>query len=192
MKVIPCSSRKFRIGRTFSLIYYLIAIIVIAVDQFSKWLIVTNMEIGDTIPVLGEFFQITSHRNTGAAFGILEGQRWFFIVTTSVVVVAVIIYLTRLIKEKKRFLPIALGLLLGGAIGNFIDRLLFGEVVDFLKFRFQFNLFGNWVDYTFAIFNIADSAIVIGVFLIIADSFLSWRKERIDSNKAGEMKENLE
>lgn len=192
MKVIPCSSRKFRIGRTFSLIYYLIAIIVIAVDQFSKWLIVTNMEIGDTIPVLGEFFQITSHRNTGAAFGILEGQRWFFIVTTSVVVVAVIIYLTRLIKEKKRFLPIALGLLLGGAIGNFIDRLLFGEVVDFLKFRFQFNLFGNWVDYTFAIFNIADSAIVIGVFLIIADSFLSWRKERSDSNKAGEMKENLE
>src|SRR5690606_21126697 len=115
---------------------------VIALDQFTKRLIVNHMELGDTIPVLGEFFQITSHRNTGAAFGILPGQRWFFITTTTIVVIAIVVYLIRLIKEKKKFLPFALGLLLGGAIGNFIDRLLFGEVVDFLKFRFQFNWFG--------------------------------------------------
>ncbi|WP_010270078.1 signal peptidase II [Paenibacillus senegalensis] len=174
------------------MIYYLIAIIVIALDQFTKRLIVNNMELGDTIPVLGDFFQITSHRNTGAAFGILEGQRWFFIVTTTVVVVAIIIYMTRLLKEKKKFLPFALALLLGGAIGNFIDRLLFGEVVDFLKFRFQFNWFGQWVDYTFAIFNVADAAIVVGVFLVIAESFISWRREQKALKGGGPLGEQAE
>ncbi len=62
-------------------------------------------------------------------------------------------------------------------MGNFIDRALFGEVVDFLMFRFQFNWFGTPVDYTYPIFNVADMAIVIGVVLIFVDSFISWRQE---------------
>ena len=68
--------------------------------------------------------------------------------------------------------------LLGGAIGNFIDRALFGEVVDFLQFTFDFSLFGKAIYYIFPIFNLADSAIVIGVILIFLESLLTWRKEK--------------
>jgi len=160
------------------LIYFIISIIVLALDQASKRIIVTRMNLYESIPVIGEFFQITSHRNKGAAFSILQGQRWFFLTVTVVVVIGIVWYLRRCIKENKKLLSWALALLLGGAIGNFIDRALFGEVVDFLQFRFQFNWFGKAVDYIFPIFNIADSAIVIGVGLIFLDTILEWRKEK--------------
>lgn len=158
--------------------YYLITLIILFLDQVSKWMIVTFMDLYDTHSVIGDFFHIASHRNRGAAFGILQDQRWFFIVVTIVVVIALIIYLYRMAIRQQRLLCIALSLLLGGAIGNFIDRLRTGEVVDFLQFRFQFSFFGKQVDYYFATFNIADSAIVIGVSLIILDLLIQWRKEK--------------
>ncbi len=158
--------------------YYLLAALIVLLDQVSKWVIVRFMEIGQSIPVIGDFFQITSHRNRGAAFGILQDQRLFFIVITIFILAGIIWYMQKMKKEGSRLLQFSLGLILGGAIGNFIDRLLTGEVVDFLKFRFQFNWFGSEVDYTYPIFNIADSAIVIGVMLIFLDTLLVWRKER--------------
>ncbi|GAA3403987.1 signal peptidase II [Paenibacillus hodogayensis] len=161
------------------MIYYVLALIVFILDQITKRLIVVYMNEGDSWSVIGEFFYLTSHRNRGAAFGILQNQRWFFIIVTSIVVIGIIWYLMKLRKEQsKTLLKVALGLLLGGASGNFLDRALFGEVVDFMHFRFQFPWFGHDVDYSFAIFNLADSAIVIGVALIFLDSLLSWRKER--------------
>ncbi|MEI7026769.1 signal peptidase II [Paenibacillus sp. y28] len=158
--------------------YYVVAIVIFALDQVTKYVIVTNMALYESRAVIGEFFTITSHRNRGAAFGILQNQRWFFIVITLVVVVGIVYYLNRSVREKKRLLPAALALLLGGALGNFIDRALYGEVVDFLQFRFQFSFFGTPVDYTYPIFNLADSAIVIGVALILLDSVIAWRKEK--------------
>jgi signal peptidase II len=158
--------------------YYIYAFIVLLLDQATKWTIVKNMVYGESRPVIGEFFQITSHRNRGAAFGILQNQRWFFIAITIVVVAGIIWYLNKTIKAGQKLLPIALSLILGGAIGNFVDRALFGEVVDFLDFRFQFTWFGSPVDYHYPIFNIADAGIVVGVILIFLDSFLSWREER--------------
>ncbi|RAV19822.1 signal peptidase II [Paenibacillus contaminans] len=158
--------------------YFVIALIVFLLDQGSKWLIVNKMSLYESRPVIGEFFQITSHRNTGAAFSILEGQRWFFLCITVVVVTGIIWYLLKMIKDKRKLLSWALSLLLGGAVGNFLDRALTGEVVDFLQFRFQFSLFGKAIDYTFAIFNLADSAIVIGVSLIFLDAIRSWLQER--------------
>jgi len=160
------------------LLYYVFAAIVFALDQWTKRLIVRHLELNESIPVLGEFFEITSHRNRGAAFGILQNQRWFFIVITIVIVVGIVWFLQKTRKANKKLLPFALSLLLGGAFGNFLDRLLHGEVVDFLKFRFQFSFFGTPVDYTYPIFNVADSAIVVGVALIFLDSIISWRKER--------------
>jgi len=157
--------------------YYIYAVIVLLLDQVTKWMIVNRLMIGESRSVIGEFFQITSHRNRGAAFGILQNQRWFFIVVTIAVAVGIVWYLQKTTKEGKKLLPFALSLLLGGALGNFIDRALFGEVVDFLQFRFQFNWFGTPVDYTFAIFNLADASICIGVALIFIDSFISWRRE---------------
>ena len=161
------------------MIYYVYAFIVFVLDQATKYAIVRSMNIGDAVPVIGEFFQIVSHRNRGAAFGILQNQRWFFIVVTIAVVAGLVYYLQKWTREgRNKLLSVSLALLLGGALGNFLDRLLFGEVVDFLQFRFQFSFFGTPVDYTYPIFNIADSAIVIGVALIFLDSFIGWRKER--------------
>ncbi|WP_426447665.1 signal peptidase II [Paenibacillus sp. S-38] len=157
--------------------YYIYAFIVLLVDQATKWMIVSNLTLGETVPVIGEFFQITSHRNRGAAFGILQNQRWFFLLITVGVVVGVVWYLRKMLREGKRLLPFALSLLLGGALGNFIDRALFGEVVDFLYFHFRFSFFGYPVDYPYPIFNVADMAIVTGVGLIFLDSILAWRRE---------------
>ncbi|WP_026326333.1 signal peptidase II [Paenibacillus ginsengihumi] len=159
------------------MIYYIYAAIVVLIDQATKRIVVNRMELYESIPVIGEFFQITSHRNKGAAFGILQNQRWFFIIVTLFVVVGVIWYLSKMVKERRKLLPVALSLVLGGAIGNFIDRLLFGEVVDFFHFTFRFPWFGREIEYQYPIFNIADSAIVIGVGLILLDSLLSWKEE---------------
>lgn len=158
--------------------YYFYALVVFILDQVSKWFIVKRIPIGEERSVLGEFFMITSHRNKGAAFGILQNQRWFFIVITTFVLIGIIWYMRRTTREGKTLLTSALSLLLGGAIGNFVDRALFGEVVDFLQVTFDFSFFGKDIYYIYPIFNIADSAIVIGVILIFLDSILAWRKEK--------------
>src|SRR5690606_17895148 len=110
---------KFRPnGGLFALIYWFVALFVIILDQWTKWLVVTRMELHDVIPIWGDFFSITAHRNTGAAWGILQGQRWFFIAVTIVIVIGIIFYLYRSIREGRRLLPLGLSLLLGGALGN--------------------------------------------------------------------------
>jgi signal peptidase II len=158
--------------------YYIYAIVVFLLDQTTKWMIVNKIPLHEARSVIGEFFQITSHRNRGAAFSILQDQRWFFVVVTLIVMVGIVWYIRRTIREGKKLLSFALSLLLGGALGNFLDRALFGEVVDFLQFRFQFTLFGKEIDYIYPIFNVADSAIVVGVLLIFVDSIIAWRKEK--------------
>lgn len=160
------------------LLFYGIAVLMIIIDQITKWLIVKNLELYEVVSVIGDFFAITSHRNQGAAFGILQNQRWFFILITIVIVCGIIWYLHKQVRERKRLLPLALSLVLGGAIGNFIDRARHGEVVDFFQFHFVFNFFGKAIDYIFPIFNVADSCIVVGVGLILVDSLIAWRNEK--------------
>ncbi|GGA84052.1 signal peptidase II [Ornithinibacillus halotolerans] len=149
--------------------YYLIAIVLIALDQFTKYLVVKNMELYEQIPVIEGFFYLTSHRNSGAAWGILEGRMGFFYLITVIVIAGVLYYLHKYGKQNKLF-AVALGFILGGAIGNFIDRLLHQEVVDF----FDFIIFG----YDFPIFNIADSALTIGVILVIIATFLDEKQQK--------------
>ncbi|MCC3380000.1 signal peptidase II [Paenibacillus farraposensis] len=156
------------------MIYFGIALIIFLIDQGVKYLVATRMELYEQIPVIGNFFLITSHRNRGAAFGILEGQRWLFIVITIVVVIAIIWYLRKTVKTGQKLLSVALSLVLGGAVGNFLDRAISGEVVDFAQFNFG--------TYTFPIFNVADSAIVIGVALIILDTLLESRRNKENSH----------
>lgn len=160
---------KNKNGVTTSVVYFLIALIVFLIDQGTKYLIATRLELAEQIPVIKDFFIITSHRNRGAAFGILEGQQWFFILITIIVVAGIVWYLNKARKTRK-LLPTALALVLGGAIGNFLDRILNGEVVDFLMFNFG--------SYTFPIFNVADSCIVVGVALIILDTLLDVKGEQ--------------
>jgi signal peptidase II len=153
------------------LFYYLLALLVFAADQATKWIIVKKMDLGQSIPVIDQVLYITSHRNRGAAFGILQDQRYFFIVITIIVVAAVIYYLQKHATDK--LLKTALALVLGGALGNFIDRLLRGEVVDFVDV-----FIGS---YDFPIFNVADSALVIGVGLIFIQSFMESKQKETEN-----------
>ncbi|RDW18484.1 signal peptidase II [Oceanobacillus arenosus] len=150
------------------LLYYIIALIIIAIDQISKWTIVKTMEFGESITVIEDFFYITSHRNSGAAWGILEGKMLFFYIITVIVIIGVVYYMQKHAKNDK-LLAVALSFILGGAIGNFIDRIFRHEVVDFFNF-YIFN-------YNFPIFNVADSALTVGVILVIIATILDERKK---------------
>lgn len=158
---------------SFVLLFFLISILLIALDQLSKWWIVQHMELYQSIPVISDFFYITSHRNRGAAFGILQEQRWFFIVVTTCVVIAIIVFMVKM-KKETILTKTALSFVLGGAVGNMIDRIRTGEVVDF--FHFQFG------SYHFPIFNVADSAICVGVVLFLIANLLDYKKEQYDTS----------
>lgn len=135
----------------------------IAIDQVSKWIIVKEMELGESIPIIDNVLYITSHRNRGAAWGILENKMWFFYVITVIFVIFILFYMKKYAKTDK-LLGISLGLILGGAIGNFIDRVVRKEVVDFIHtYIFSYN---------FPVFNVADSALCVGVALIIIQTLL--------------------
>jgi signal peptidase II len=121
-------------------------------------MIVKKMQYGESIEVIKDFFYITSTRNRGAAWSILQGQMWFFYVITLAVVIALVYYIRKMAK-KSILLGVSLALMLGGAIGNFIDRVFRQEVVDFVH-TYIFN-------YSFPIFNVADASLSVGVVLLI-------------------------
>jgi len=135
----------------------LLALTVLGLDQFTKWLVVTRMAEFETIPVIPGFFSIQFVYNTGAAFGILQNQTWFLVLVATVAA-GVILYYLRRPEAKWGVLPLALGLLLGGTLGNLVDRVRFGKVVDFFLFY--------WKDYRFPNFNVADIGITVGVALL--------------------------
>lgn len=146
-----------------------VSLAVIVVDQITKWIIRTELPLYTRINVL-PFFDITHLRNTGAAFGILRGlpeslRFPLFAIVLIIALLAIFIFLKK-VSENDRVLVVSLGLILGGAIGNSIDRFRFGYVTDFLGFHW----FGN-LQYQWPPFNIADSAITIGVILILFDTF---------------------
>ena len=135
----------------------IIGIVTLLIDQITKIIIDLALKIDETVSVIKNFFYITRVSNTGAAFSILEGKT----ILLSIVSVIAVILLLRYMKDFKnnKLVNLSFGLLLGGIIGNFGDRLFLGYVRDFLKF----NIFG----YNYPVFNIADATIVIGVILLI-------------------------
>ena len=136
-------------------VYFLISALLVGLDQWSKYLKVQNISLGETKEFIPGFLSLTHLRNTGAAWSLLEGKMIFFYVIT-VIVSVVIIYL--LIKNYKKSIWYSVGLsfVLAGAIGNFIDRVRLGYVVDMLQTDFM----------NFPIFNVADSTLVVGVICI--------------------------
>ncbi|QEO10837.1 signal peptidase II [Protaetiibacter larvae] len=139
-----------------------VAVGVLALDQFAKYLVVTNLEVGEMVPVLGEFFQLHFVKNSGAAFSLASGFTWILSIVAVGVIVLIIVFAKRIRSIAWAFM---FGLLLGGALGNVTDRLFrepgfgTGHVIDFLQF-WGFP----------AIFNLADVAIVtgMGLFLLLA------------------------
>lgn len=151
--------------------WLLIAALLIVIDQLSKWYFELNFAFAERLNVL-PFFDFILVYNTGAAFSFLANhggwQRWFF-VALSLIASLVILVLLRRNKEKKLFC-LSLTLILAGAIGNLIDRLLLGHVIDFLLFY--------WNDWYFPAFNIADCYITIGAGLLILDEILRIRQDK--------------
>jgi len=135
------------------MLFWLIIVAAVAADQLTKYLIVTRLALGESVPFLGDFLRLTYTLNRGASFSLLQGQRWLFLILTVVVIAVVIVLHFKLAREEKLF-DAMLGLFCGGSIGNFIDRLAMGAVIDF------FDL--GW----FPIFNIADSCIVVSVVIL--------------------------
>jgi signal peptidase II len=142
---------------------------VLLLDQASKFVVDNYMSLNQTIPLIEGVFHITYVRNPGAAFGILAGQRLFFVLVTIAVIVMLMVY-ARQVKENG-LLQIAFGLQLGGAVGNLIDRLTHNFVIDYFDFRLI----------SFPVFNIADTAIVIGVALFALDLIMEWRPSRYET-----------
>jgi signal peptidase II len=147
------------------------ALVVLIVDQFTKVLILGYYQLGDSTPVTS-FFNVVRVHNTGAAFSFLANaggwQRWLF---TGIGVVAALLILWMLKSHPgQKLFAFAMASILGGAIGNVLDRILYGYVVDFLDF--------HWKGWHFPAFNVADSAITLGAICLILDELMRVRRGR--------------
>jgi len=147
-----------------------ITLVVIILDQISKQLAEYYLVFHVPIPVIS-FFNLTLSYNTGAAFSFLASaggwQRWFFISLALIVSVVIIVWIKKLTPQDK-WVAVALTMVLGGALGNVIDRVLFAHVIDFIHVYYE-----QW---SFPIFNIADSAITIGVAILLMDGFFGGKQ----------------
>ena len=142
---------------------------VVVLDQLTKWYVRQSMQLYESIPVIDGFFSITHARNPGGAFSLLAGLnqaiRIPFFLLAAATAIGVLIYFLRQIPSEQRWLLFAVAGVLGGAIGNLIDRIAFGQVTDFLLVY--------WRQYQWPAFNVADSFITVGVTILIAHSLFA-------------------
>ncbi len=155
------------------LTWMVVAIVVVIGDQVTKWAIIEWVPLYDVVPI-NSFINITHQKNPGAAFSFLADaggwQRWFFVVLATGVSIVIAVWLWRIRKEAQTVLSAGLALVLGGAVGNLIDRFVLGHVTDFIQV-----MFGSWA---FPSFNVADAGISVGAALLIIDAlFFSGREE---------------
>lgn len=134
--------------------FELIIVVLIIIDQISKKYVQSSIRLGESVPVINDFFHITYVENRGAAFGLLQDKQYIFIVIAILVVIGGIIYIHK--SKEKKISKIAVAMILAGAVGNLIDRIYLGYVVDFFDFRFIWNY----------VFNFADVLVVVGTFIL--------------------------
>lgn len=153
-----------------------LSVLVIALDQLTKYFVVNHLEFGQPVSVV-PFFNFTLNYNPGAAFSFLGGQSgWqvYLLAAISLVVVAILIVWLGRVKRSDTLMAMGICLIIGGALGNFIDRVRLTYVVDFLDFHVK-----NW---HYPTFNIADSAICVGVFLLVLRALLTPNKKNTTNN----------
>ncbi len=142
-----------------------LSLIIIALDQASKLWVVANFDLYESMPLLSGV-NLTYVHNTGAAFSFLSSaggwQRWFFVAIALVATIVLVIWLSRL-KVSERWMAITLSLILGGAIGNLYDRIVYSYVIDFIDVYYESH---HW-----PVFNVADSAICVGAVMMLIDTF---------------------
>lgn len=151
----------------------ILAIFLIAMDQLTKYIIVKTMHIGDSISVIGDILEITSHRNYGAAWGMLQNQMTFFYIITIIVLIAIAFFYYKE-ADYNPIMQLGLTLIFAGAIGNFIDRLFRGNVVDFIDTKI--------INYDFPIFNVADACLTIGVIVLLYEMLFNQKEEKRNEN----------
>jgi signal peptidase II len=149
-----------------------VAMVIVIADQATKWAIIEWVPLYDRVPING-FINLTHQKNTGAAFSFLADaggwQRWFFVVLATAVSAVIAVWIWRIRKEGQLILSIGLAFVLGGAVGNLIDRVRLGHVTDFIQVWF-----GSWA---FPSFNVADAGISVGAALLVIDAlFFSGRQ----------------
>ncbi len=144
---------------------------VVALDQVTKALILSNLELHESLPVVDGLLNIVYARNPGAAFSLLaDAPGWFrgpFFIGMTIVAIGAVLFVVARLPREDRILRVALGGVLGGAIGNLSDRLVHGEVIDFIDV--------HWRDYHWPAFNVADSSITLAVVAVILQSLLAGR-----------------
>ena len=138
------------------LFWILITVGVVVLDQITKWLAVEYLIPIGTVPIIKDALHLTYVENPGAAFGMMQNSRWIFLLVSTVAIIAIIIYLIKF-APKNKLAQLSLAFILGGGIGNMIDRVALGYVVDFIDFRLI----------NFAVFNVADSFVCVGAALLI-------------------------
>jgi signal peptidase II len=148
---------------------FLLSGIVALIDQIVKLLAINYLAGASSVTVINNFFYLTYVENTGAAWGILSGNRWFLVIISILAIYAIIKYFLLDINIAKIEF-VAYVLILGGIMGNMISRIIYGYVIDYTDFRFG--------TYQFPVFNIADTAMVIGVFLVISHLISNALKQR--------------
>ncbi|MDO4197428.1 MAG: signal peptidase II [Erysipelotrichaceae bacterium] len=140
------------------LTYLLVLFSLIGLDQFSKYLVISHFDIGESLEIIRDFFSIHYVRNYGAGFSILQDQT-VFLSMISLIVVCALFYLLYTTKNTEKMYKASYLMIISGALGNFIDRIRLSYVIDFL----DFNIFG----YDFPVFNVADCFITVGCFLLM-------------------------
>ena len=167
MKLSQAVSKIYTKKKPIDYAIYLVTIFLgIFLDQITKFLTVKFMYIGQSIPLIKDFLHITYVQNTGAAFGMMKNSRWIFMITSTVMIVALLLYLFLGMAENRLY-AVSIAMIISGGIGNMIDRIFLGYVVDFIDFC------GIWN----AIFNGADSFVCVGAGLLILALVLEIKKE---------------
>ena len=153
------------------LIWLAVIIVTVFLDQLTKYLTVLHLKPIDTLPIIEDVFHLTYVENTGAAFGMMKDARWVFMITSTVAIIGILGYMIHRYYVKKEKLhwaeALSLSLIVGGGIGNMIDRTILGYVVDMIDCRFI----------NFAVFNVADSFVCIGAGVMILHLFLMTAQE---------------
>ena len=162
----------------------LIAVIaaVIGLDQLTKWLTVVNLAEYESFPLWQDVLHFTYVKNTGMAFGMLKDHRWVFMVFSTIAIVALIVYLL-CFRPESRWMQVSMAMIIGGGIGNMIDRIFLGYVVDFIDFTLI----------NFAVFNVADSFVCIGAGIMILCLVLDLIKEiKLEKAQKAEEKSDVD
>lgn len=151
-------------------LFAILAVVGLLLDQATKLVIDRSMQLFDSIPVVTNFFNITYVRNRGAAFSFLSDASWRlpFFIGVSLVASIVIIVAFHKLRDEQRLAQVSLAMIFSGAVGNLIDRVRLGEVIDFLD--------AHWYRHHWPAFNVADSLICVGVFLLAVDMLLEDRR----------------